>query len=363
MVAIFLFGVNIIPLLVDIAILFCIYLILSLTLNIEFGYTGIPNFGKVFFVAIAGLLAGSLSYRLAIYLLRLRSSDIIADQALLSTQINQNLASNFGLAFLILLFVIVTGAFLGGLFGFLASYPAIRLREDYLAMLLLAAGEFLNVFVQSYYPITGGTEGLLIPDPLSFGVKEGIRDYLVFSLAAIFAVAVFIISQKIGNSPLGRTLKAIRDNETASSSLGKNNVAIRRNILILGSAISGIAGAIYITWISSISPTTFTRQDFTFVPWFVVILGGAANNVGVAAGTIIYVFVYEILNQLNTSIQASGIINLPNWLNLSYIATIALGIILIVVLMLRPEGLVREKWTKTLSRKELERLKEESRNT
>ncbi|MGI0085874.1 MAG: hypothetical protein ACREBQ_12410, partial [Nitrososphaerales archaeon] len=79
--------IDLISVFIDMAILFCVYLIVSLTVNLEFGYTGIPNFGKVLFVAAGGVIAGSLSYRLALYALNLNSSDVIGSQALFSTAI------------------------------------------------------------------------------------------------------------------------------------------------------------------------------------------------------------------------------------------------------------------------------------
>ena len=98
---------------------------MSLTVNLEFGYTGIPNFGKVLFVAAGGLIAGSLSYRLALYALNLKSTDIIGSQALFSTAINQDIGSHpyFGLG--LLLFSLTVGAGVAALIGYLASFPAI----------------------------------------------------------------------------------------------------------------------------------------------------------------------------------------------------------------------------------------------
>ena len=70
--------------------------------------------------------------------------------------------------------------------GYLASFPAIRLREDYLGMLLLAAGQFFLIFVTAYYPITGGTEGLLIPDPVYWAVStQGLRDIVVLGILVL----------------------------------------------------------------------------------------------------------------------------------------------------------------------------------
>src|ERR1700724_2577593 len=79
--------IDLVSVFVGVGIIFCVYLIVALTVNLEFGFTGIPNFGKVLFVAVGGLLAGTLSYRLALYALNLQSTDIIANQAIFASNI------------------------------------------------------------------------------------------------------------------------------------------------------------------------------------------------------------------------------------------------------------------------------------
>src|SRR5579862_1772682 len=115
--------IDLVSVFIEVGILFCLYLIVSLTVNLEFGYTGIPNFGKVLFVAAGGLIAGSLSYRLALYVLNLRSSDIIGSQAQFSITINQNVSSHpyFGLG--LFLFSLAVGASVAAIMGYLASFP------------------------------------------------------------------------------------------------------------------------------------------------------------------------------------------------------------------------------------------------
>src|SRR5579872_3974634 len=199
--------INLVSVFVGVGIIFCIYLIVALTVNLEFGYTGIPNFGKVLFVAVGGLLAGSLSYRLALYVLGLKSSDVIAEQALFSNTIGKYIIANPSFGLELLLFSLAVGAGLAALVGYLASFPAIRLREDYLGMLLLAAGQFFLIFVTAYYPVTGGTQGLLVPDPVNWAVStQGLRDIVVLGILALAAAAVYLYAERVGRSPLGRML-------------------------------------------------------------------------------------------------------------------------------------------------------------
>ncbi len=346
--------VDLVSVFIQVGILFCLYLIVSLTVNLEFGYTGVPNFGKVLFVSVGGLIAGSLSYRLALAILNLKSTDIISAQALFSTDINNAIIANPSLGFELFLFSLAVGAIVAAVIGYLASFPAIRLREDYLGMLLLAAGQFFLIFVTAYYPITGGTEGLLIPDPVFWTIGTlGLRNVVVLAILAVASVGVFFYAERVARSPLGRMMRAVRDNEVSSEALGKNTVGVRRNILIIASAISGIVGVLYVLWLPAIAPTTFTRLVWTFYPFVIVILGGVANNVGVAVGSVVFVGITTTIDQARTCILANGII-LP--VDINALEPIIIGVLLLVVLLLRPKGLWQEKPTHTMKNSTLQSI-------
>jgi branched-chain amino acid transport system permease protein len=338
--------------------LFCIFLVVSLTVNLEFGYAGIPNFGKVLFVAMGAYFAGSLSYRLMVYVLSLKG-DIFAEQASFISTIDNHLALHPLTAVLLALFMIAVGALMGGLFGFLASYPAIRLREDYLGMLLLAAGEFFNVFSQSYYPLVGGALGMTSPNPIYYlGTLVGQPDLTVLGVLALFAAIVYLYSERVGRSPLGRTLRAMRDNEIASEASGKDNIALRRNVLIVSSAFAGIAGVLYLFYSAYFAPgptETFTRQTFTFIPFVVVILGGAANNRGALLGTFVYLLIYNAFAQGTTYLVGQGI-NPFGVIDPTRVETMLIGALLLVILLRRPSGLIPEKPTLTMAKARLKQI-------
>ncbi len=346
--------IDLISVFIGAGIIFCVYLVVSLTVNLEFGFTGVPNFGKVLFVAAGGLIAGSLSYRLALYALNLSSSDVIGSQALFSNDINQYILSHSYFGIELFLFSLAVGAGVAAFVGYLASFPAIRLREDYLGMLLLAAGEFFRVFVTAYYPITGGTQGLLIPDPVFWTVPtQGLRDVVVLVILGVAAVGVYLYVERVARSPLGRMLRAVRDNEVSSEAIGKDTVGIRRNVLIIASALSGIAGVLFVLWSPAISPTTFLRTEWTFYPFVIVILGGAANNLGVGVGTAAFVGITTTIDQARTCILANGI-SLP--VDINAVEPIAIGVLLLVVLLWRPKGLVQEKPTFTIPKSRLQSI-------
>jgi len=342
--------------------MFCFFLIVSLTVNLEFGYAGVPNFGKVLFISLGAFVAGSFAYRLMVSLLNLKG-DIFGLQNLFITEINNKLAANPYLAVELFLFMIVVAAAMGGFFGFLASYPAIRLREDYLGMLLLAAGEFFLIFSQAYLPFLGGAEGVNAPAPVFYiGTLVGQPDLVVLGVLAAAAILIYIYSERVGRSPLGRTLRALRDNEIASEAVGKDVVALRRNVLIVSSAIAGIAGVMWISFQPLMTPgttpeATFNRLTDTFIPFVIVILGGAANNRGVLLGTFVYLLIYNAFSQGVTALGPS-VQNALSLVGVDNIKLMLIGGLLIFILIRRPQGLIPEKPTLTMSRAKLKEIAE-----
>ncbi len=334
-------------------------MVISLTLNLEFGYTGIPNFGKAMFVAAGGALGGAFSYRFAVWLLSVPTQgDDIVNNFFIASQVNSTLANSVVLSIGILLLTLIFAAGVGAAFGYLASYPAIRLREDYLGMLLLASGEFFRIFLISYFPLIGGSLGLELPDVFAWSSSViGLRDVVALAAFAVLAALVFLYSERVARSPLGRMLRAIRENENASAALGKDNVLARKEVLILGSALSAVAGALYSMYLAHVDPDQFARGVYTFWPWVMVILGGAGNNIGIVVGAAVFVGINNLITQYAVSIQSGGgSVFLP--IGLNRLQPIAFGILLIVVLLVRPSGIVKEKPTTTISKSVMAGIRE-----
>ena len=167
----------------------------------------------------------------------------------------------------------------------------------------------------------------------------------------VFAIFVFVYAERVGRSPLGRTLKAVRESEDAARSLGKDDTAYRRKILIVASAIAGIVGALYSFQIAAVTYDTWTRFVWTFWPFLIIIIGGVGNNVGVAVGAFFFALVYKGLLQVQPYLQPYlGGVD-PNWLTYLLFASM-----LILILYFRPEGLVPEKSSPTLSRGKLKSI-------
>ncbi len=363
-----LFNIDIIRFLVDLGIIYAIFLIVSLTLNLEAGYAGVPNFGKVMFVAGGAAIAGSVSGRLSALILAINThGNYNGSNAQIITQIDSSLSSNPLMSVGLLLLGVLLAAGIGAGLGFLASYPAIRLREDSLGMLLLASAQFFQIFLRGYEPLIGGTQGLEVPDLFGWAVKAiadllntnetiGFRDLVVLGVLGVFAGSVYFYFERAVRSPLGRTLRAVRDNEVASRALGKDDVAIRRRVIIIASAISGMAGALLTFYVGSVGAETWTRITWTFWPWVIVIIGGAANNLGVALGAFSFTFLMKVIDQVKFHFQAYLPIDV-NWFEYLMFASL-----LILILMVRPGGILAEKSSITLPRKSVAVMMEERLN-
>lgn len=357
---------SLIPPLVLFATEFFMFMAISLSLNLEFGLTGIPNFGKTLFVAAGGMLGASATYRLALYVFHLHSNDIFEESPLfVAAKINPGLAKNGLLSAELFVFAVVFGAVVAAALGYLSSYPAIRLREDYLGMLLLGCGELFAVITAYYPPIVGGPENLTAPNLLvGFGGNDS---YVMMIIFGVFALAVFVYAQRVAKSPLGRTLRAVRENEVASEAMGKDNISIRRKMLVISSALAGAAGSLWtIYWaqngglVGGDVGSTFPRLLFTFYPFLIVILGGAANNYGVVIGALLLTAVQTVTTESLPSILAS--VNIPgvspvlldDFLNsLQYLVV---GLLLLIVVLLRPEGLIKEKPSYAIAKSKLKEM-------
>jgi len=326
---------------VDLLAIFAIYVIVNLSLNLEFGYTGIPNFGKVLAVGAGAFVAASVPGRIFAGIAGIEG-DYIGDNLAIVSQINVWLVDNTGIGFAVFFLTLGVAAVVGAGLGLLTAYPAIRLRGDYLAITLLAFGESIRIIGNNFTPLVGGTLGVQVPDPLSF-----LPDDLRFPVATIglvlIALAVFIYSEKLIRSPLGRMLRAVRDNEVAAESLGKNTKQIRIKIIIVSAALAAIAGALYAFYVGGTIAFAYDRASWTFWPFLMILIGGLANNKGVVIGTLVFVTLRKFIIFFKDSLQGFVPFDVV-WLDF-----LLLGIILLAVLLYRPQGIFVEKPTATIS--------------
>ena len=285
--------------LVDTFIFINIFTILALSLNLEVGVTRLMNFGKVAFFAIGAYSSALVT--LAGYPFWL------------------------GLA---------CGIVIAGITGFLVSIPALRLREDYLAIATIAFGEIIRIFLLNERWLTNGPIGLRgIPRPMKEVVPMDYQTfYLLFSFA--FLVAIYLFLHRVTSSPFGRVLKAIREDELVAQALGKNTFRFKAQAFVLGSSIAGIAGSLFAHYLTFISPDMF-MPTVTFAVWTMVVVGGRGNALGIVAGAALIQFM-ERTTRIMKDVADIGI-------EPTNLRMILLGLLLILFIMYRPQGIFREK--------------------
>jgi branched-chain amino acid transport system permease protein len=347
--AVILFGVNIVTFFWDLAITVGLFVAISTTLNLEFGYSGIGNFGKMLYIAAGASIGGTTAGRLAVWLTNLGSQEtFINSNFSIVGQINAVLGNQPGSCLIIFILSLAVAAIAGALLGLGTSLIVKRLRADYFAMSLFSAAQVYNIFLNNYSPLIDGPLGISLPNPYAWA---GDNSQYVAGLAIIvFSILVFLYAVRTSRSPLGRELRAIRDNEDSAEAFGKDSVAIRRRVLIIASAISSMAGLLYSFYTLNVYSQTFLYTTWTVYPWLMMVLGGAGSNLGVAIGTFLYLFIVKITDIAQFSFQGY----LP--FSVTWLQYFLISGLIMAVLFLRPEGLVPEKPTKTISKKKILQL-------
>ena len=349
----------------DITAQVSVYIFLTLSLNIEYGYAGITNLGKVLFMAAGGYSIALITPALYQWILNVNITkqavqsvaggevtnvdfDVIFNH-LLAQEVNKRLTHDPLVAISVFLISLAVAMLVGGALGILASFPAVRLRDDYLAISLLAFAEITTVLGTNFKPFNFGTQ---IPDPFIWA-GGGFSRYAAMTLTMLLiALLVFIYSQKIAKSPLCRVLKSMRDNQHVTEALGRNTTRLKMKALCVGSAISTLGGALYGFYSSQVQVNNYSRITFTFWPYLMLIVGGAGNNEGALLGCIVFVVVRRLINFYKNAFTAFLPFD-PVWLDY-----MILGIILLIMLTRRPQGILPERSTPTMPRSGLERIRQ-----
>lgn len=322
-----------------------IFAITSMSLNLEAGVTGLPNFGKVAFLALGGFMAGTVAVTLGMLVTGKSGPPYLAQ----TTSAVQQLAK-VDPVFDVSVFILgmLLSIVIGGLAGMLASYPAIRLREDYLGITLLAIGEVIRAIQNNVPAIAGGPFGLpYVPGPLDWmrGTYGTTAYYLAFmSLAILLASLCFIYFNRLLNSPYGRVLRSIRDNEVVAESLGKDINKTKIHVMVVGSAVAAMAGAFSVYFVQSVYNDSY-RPAITFVIYLIVLLGGAGNFKGTIVGAVIYEIIDVGTNFISPAISSYHYIPANIIPHAKYLV---IGILILLIVIYRPEGLLPEERIKTV---------------
>ncbi|UCD96724.1 MAG: branched-chain amino acid ABC transporter permease [Candidatus Bathyarchaeota archaeon] len=315
---------------------FAVYLLVSLALNLQQGYTGIPNLGLFLSIIVGAVVTAVLPSRLAMVIYSVPPElNFIEDNAQVVALLNVHLASDPFTSIGLLLLTIVVAAGAGMVTGYLTSFFVRRLDETYLAVFLLALAEAARTIGTYYRPLAGGNFGISMPNFVGwFGA-----DYYylgLFILISSVSVLIFFLTERLCHSPFGRLLRSIREDELTAKTVGKDTNRVKMIVMALSSGILAVAGVLNTTRQAAAVIPTYDRIDFTFWPWLMVIVGGSGNNLGTLVGTISLISLRRVLIYMKPSL--SFLPFSPIWFE-----HILLGIILLLVMFRRPEGLIPEK--------------------
>ncbi|MEL9990028.1 MAG: branched-chain amino acid ABC transporter permease [Thermoproteus sp.] len=350
----------------NLAIFIGIYGIYVLSLNLEVGYLGLPQFGKVMFLIIGGIAVGGIVTKLMLWayqkaIISSMGVNPLANinsyctlyQYQVASVVNAQFAQNpaVGLGFFVL--GLVLSMALSAALGVLFAYPAIKLREDYLGILLLVSGEFLRVVTYYTTPVACSVNGVVIPDPFSWTSSGEVRTVIYFAIVLALLVATFFIFDAIENSPFGRSLRAIRDAETAAAVFGKDITSFRIKVLAISSAFGGLAGGL-LAFYSDYTILGGFLPIFTFIGWTMLIIGGSGNNIGALVGVVVYQGVSTLLDIYKNALQA--VLHADP----TYLSYFIFGLVIVLILMYRPQGIVPERPVKTIDLKSVRRRLEKN---
>ena len=293
-----------------------------LGLSLQFGIGGVTNFGFIIFQAVGAYTAAILS--------------LPPDTANGGFQTYLG-GLNLGFPWP-LIGAAVAGAVLALPFTFLVGR---RLRGDFAAIGLLVTAVLVNLLVMNYRPLLNGNAGLaLVPAPLQSGVMTTASTAYQWEFAAaivVLAGGVYWFVHHITESPYGRTLRAMRDNDKIADSLGKNLRSLRTGVLLLGGAIAGLSGGVLVSFISVWSPAAWTYAE-TIVLFAAVIIGGRGNHIGAVLGAVIV----PVGFLESTRLIANANPSLPPNL-LPSLQWVAIGLLIAFFLWFRPQGVLPER--------------------
>ncbi|WP_290652194.1 branched-chain amino acid ABC transporter permease [Aquisalimonas sp.] len=308
-----------------------IYGILALGLNMQWGFTGQFNIGIAGFFAVGAYTS-----------------------AILTTPESPWHLGGFGQPFLVgVLGAVIVSALVGLLIGWITA----RLRTDYLAIATIGIAETLRLIIANESWLTNGVRGMSgIDRPFSdffqaLGLSSAMGSLIV---VAAFLAGVYFLVERARQSPWGRVLRAIRENEPATEAAGKNIGRFRLEAFVVGSAIMGLGGALYAHYFGFLSPEAFLPLYGTFLVWVMLIAGGSGNNLGALVGAVV---IWTIWSGSEFVMSAS----LPEGYGgyAGPLRVILIGVLLQVILIARPEGLLPERAPQAIATTRRERARQQ----
>jgi branched-chain amino acid transport system permease protein len=302
--------------LTDLIVLGCINGIMVVGLNLQYGYAGLLNFAYYTYVAVGAYVAGVTTMGK-------------------STTLGVTYILGWTLPWYV-------GLLLGGLVAsalgaFVFFFSVRRLRSDYLAIVTVAAAFIFWNIVNAYIPLFDGATGIFNVPYITSSTTITTEQYsLLIAALGAGALALFVVvSRRIFRSPFGRLLRATREDEVVTAAFGRTTWIPQLAVFVIGCFMAGIAGGIFVFYITAWSPSAFLPLESFFI-LAALIIGGSGNYWGALLGAFA---VIEGLNELSRYAPSFGH---PE--SVGAIRAMVIGIVLILILRYRAEGLIPERW-------------------
>lgn len=271
-----------------------IYIILTLSLNLIVGYTGMPALGHVAFSCVGAY-----------------TSSLFA--------LNYGLSPWLGL---------LAGACVATLLGVGIGFPSLRLKGDYLALATFGFGVIVYSIVKNWVSVTRGPMGVPgIPQFSVFGFSFS-ESWSYLALVILFVFLTSFALRRIVNSPFGRILRGIREDEIAALAMGKDVDSHKLLVFVIGAFFAGIAGSLYAHYITFIDPSSFTPME-SIIILLMVVFGGMGSLAGSFVGASVLVILPEILRFLGMPSSVAAPLR-----------QMIYGLLLVVLMLKRPQGIL-----------------------
>lgn len=287
-------------------------------LNLQYGYTGLLNFAFIIFQAAGAYTAAVLT--------------------LGSPSSNGGFQTYIGGATLPFPVPLLAAAAVGALLSLVVGFVSLRrLRSDYQAMVMLVISLIATAVVTTQVQLFNGPAGLaLIPQPLADSLNLTALNYQWFyvGVTALICAITYFFVHRITSSPLGRSLRAIRENPQAAAALGRDVTSRSLMALVIGGAIAGLSGGVLVQFIGAWAPGSWLYPE-TFVLFTALIVGGSGNNMGALLGALMVPVAFVEGARYVPEIGHAGVTEALQW--------IVTSLLMLLFLWFRPKGLIPER--------------------
>jgi len=321
--------------LVDTAVYYGLVAIVALSLGFMYRRAGVPFLGCSVPIMMGGLTVSAVAMRLAFVAAAAAGVELLpyasdSDWAYNNEQnvglVNEFLESRPLLCLGFIAFILAASVALGAASGWLISRPAIGLGPVYIMMVTLTLPNFASILGRVVIPLSGGTLGVYVPNFLVF--YRGEKSFAVLALVLLTLLGVFLTLRAVEGSPLGMLIDAVRDDDVAAASLGKDVARVRETAVMIGSGLMALSGALLSFYFLFVVECSFSNHRWSLWPLLIIIIGG-----GGGAGTLLGVAAVEALRRAIILYKESiaEVIFFP----ITYLEATLLSMLMIVFLYLR----------------------------